>query len=150
MRGSAPLFTPNCKAFGDANDVLASVKQLLMFAQGVASVDVQSSAEGTLATISIQVDTNVSTKSKVIAASKLVLLEAAANSQTVYIMGYEAEPFKDLSESMFATMLASLPIAWQHSACWETYSQGVCPRGKCCKWQHPGKRELQPVRVTVS
>lgn len=147
----APSFTPSCKPCGDAHDVLDSVKQLLTFAAGVASVEIQeSSAEGTLATVAIKIDSNVSTIERVISTSQLVLLEAAANSQTIYVMGYEAEPFKELNESTFVTMLASLPAAWNRTACWETYSMGTCPRGKSCKWQHPGKRELQPVRFNVS
>lgn len=149
LDAKAPSFTPTCKAFGGFQDLLASVKQLLTLAPGVANVDVDFAQEGTLASISIKLDSSAS-KSGVILAAKGVLSQAAANSQTVYVLGYEAEPFKDLSDTAFLTMLASLPIEWQHSACWETYQAGVCPRGKSCKWLHPGKRELQPVRVSVS
>jgi len=151
LDGKAALFKPACKpGCSHAHSVLASVKHTLMLLPGVTTVELQSGAEGTLTTLSIQLDPEVSTVETVIEASKHVLLEAAENSETTYIMGYEAEPFKDMSEFTFATMLAACPTTWQRSACWETYQQGLCPRGKACKWQHPGKRELQPVRVTVA
>lgn len=145
-----PLFTPTCKAFGGTQDIFTSVKQLLMLVSGVASVDVQFPTEGALASISIKLDPSVSNIDNVLLAAKGAFLEAAANSRTTYVLGYEAEPFKDLNDSTFMAMLASLPVAWERTACWETYQVGVCPRGKSCKWQHPGKREMQPVRVSVS
>lgn len=150
LDGKAALFKPACKSCSHAHGVLASVKHTLMLLPGVIDVELQSGAEGTLTTISIQLDPEVSRVESVIEASKHVLLQAADNSETTYIMGYEAEPFKDMNEFTFATMLAACPTTWQRSACWETYQQGLCPRGKACKWQHPGKRELQPVRVTVA
>jgi hypothetical protein len=149
LDGKAPLFTPSCKAFGGSNDVLTSVKQLLMLSQDVASVDVQFAAKGTLATIRIKTNSGAQGRANVIATAKNVLLEAAANSQMTYVLGYESEPFKDVDDSGFMCMLACLPDAWQCSACWETYQNGMCPRGKACKWQHPGKKELQPVRVSI-
>jgi len=151
LDSKAPLFTPSCKAFGDAQDVVASVRQLLTLALGVANVEVQwPTSEGTLTTIAITLDQQVSTIESVITTAKRVILEAASNSQSVYVMGYEAEPFKIVDDSTFVLMLASLPATWHRSACWDTYQYGSCPRGKSCKWQHPGKHELQPVRVLVS
>jgi len=138
------------KVFGGVQDFLASVKHFLMLDSEVEDVDVNFTAEGTLASVSVTLDGDGASIGSVISAAKGILLDVAANSQSVYVLGYEAQPFKDVSESTFMTMLASLPITWQRSACWETYQMGACPRGKSCKWQHPGKRELQPVRVSVS
>jgi hypothetical protein len=142
------VFAASSESFSSACDVLTTAKEWLMLVPGVASVDVNYGAEGTLSTITIQSEPKLSTIGGVVAASKNVLLDAAANSETVYVMGYEAEPFKNLTSSSYATMLVAMPCA--RSACWDTYQFGCCPRGKSCKWQHPGKRDLQPVRVMVS
>jgi len=150
LDGRAHRFTPNSKSADVFHTLLASVKECLLLAQGVVGVEVHSGAVGTLTTVSILIDPNGATIASVVDAAKTLFLEAAANSDTVYVMGYEAEPFTSLSDAMFATMLACCPIPWHHSACWDTYQYGACPRGKSCKWQHPGKRELQPVRVTVA
>jgi len=150
LDGKASLFVPSCKKTSEVHTLLASVKQALVCAPGVASVDVKLGPAGTLTTISIKVDSSTP-KSVAMAASKSALLESAANSQSVYVLGYEADPFQeDASGSGFATALATMPTAWECTACWDTYSIGVCPRRKTCKWQHPGRNELQPVRVIVS
>lgn len=147
----APSFTPTCKPCEDPNEVLDSIKHSLASIAGVESVEVRKpSVEGSLATVAIKIDATISTTAQVKDAAQTMLLEAATNSQSTYVLGYEAEPFKDLNESTFVVMLAALPPAWNRTACWDTYSMGACPRGKSCKWQHPGKREMQPVRVTLS
>jgi hypothetical protein len=154
LSGKAPLFVPYSCNTSEVHTLLASVKQALLCAPGVASVDVKLGPAGTLSTISIRLDSSTPNSMKVqsvIAASKAALLESAANSQSVYVLGYEADPFQeDGTGSGFATALATMPTAWECTACWDTYSIGVCPRRKTCKWQHPGRKELQPVRVIVS
>lgn len=148
--GKLPCFVPCCKASGDSNDVLSSFKQLLKLAHGVADAQIESGKAGTLTTIAITSDASVASVSEIIAKAKLLLLESAANSQSVYVMGYEAEPFKDKSRSECVAMLAFMPVEWQRAACWDIYQKGKCHRGKACKWQHPGKRQLQPIRIVVS
>jgi len=136
----------------EVHNLLASVGQILRSAHGVVDVDVKFGPAGTLATITVQVDSSAS-KASVINASKSALLEVAAGSQNTYVLGYEAQPFQeDVGGSCFCTALATLPAAWECSACWDTYSLGFCPRTRSatrCKWQHPGRSDLQPVRVVV-
>jgi len=146
----APLFTPSCRPSDGAAGLVASIKELLMLAPGVVSVEVQSGSVGTLTTISIKLDSTIAAVDSVKYAAKMVFLDAAANSESVYVLGYAAEPFTDLNESVFATMFATLPRSWECSACWDTYQYGTCQRGKSCKKWHPGKTELHPVRVTVA
>jgi len=145
---NAPLFVPRGES-SEAHNVLALVGQALKSAPGVADVDVYFGPAGTLATITAQVRSNT-TKSSVITAAKSAFLEVAATSESTYVLGYESTPFQDnVGDSGFCGALASMPPAWECSACWDTYTMGHCPRRKTCKWQHPGRKQLQPVRVVV-
>jgi len=133
----------------EVHSILSKVGQALTSTHGVAYWDVNLGFAGTLATLTVRLDSNAS-KSSVIAASKSALLEVAASSQSTYVLGYEASPFQDdVSGSGFSAALAACPMAWECSACWDTYTMGFCSRKRNCKSQHPGRKELQPVRVVV-
>lgn len=147
---SAASFCPSCDA-KDTRSFLVASKQALASIQGVSSVDVNMGPAGTLATVSIRTGSTSSKEPMVkpiVAAAKSMLLDLAANSACTYVLGYEAEPFQDHADGRsFVATLASM--ADESSACWDLYQRGVCSRRKTCKWQHPGRNELQPVRVVV-
>jgi len=147
---NARPFVPNCDAkSNEVQKVLSLVGQALTSARGVTDVDVDLGHAGTLATITARVDSNIS-NSSVITAAKSAFLEVAATSRSTYVLGYEATPFQDDADgSGFCAALATMPVAWECSACWDTYTMGSCPRKRTCKWHHPGRSELQPVRVVV-
>jgi len=153
LSGIATPFTPSgCDKTTEVQGVLASVRDAVLSEQGVTSAVVNLGPAGTLATICIQLQTSASPMlaKNLMNRAKSALLDAASHSETTYVLGYEATPFQDdRSGSSFVTALASLPKAWECSACWDTYTQGSCPRRRMCKWQHPGRNELQPVRVIV-
>lgn len=137
----------------EVQSLLASAKSILMRIPGVVGVGVNMGAVGTLTTITVRLQP-ASLKSLllqcVVTTLKSALLDLAANSQSIYVLGYEVQPFQDeASGKGFATVLASMPPAWECSACWDLYSKGACQRRKTCKWQHPGRNELQPLRVVV-
>jgi hypothetical protein len=149
LDAKAQPFKPSCSKPSEVQVVMGSVKEAVMPISGVAGVDVSMGPAGTLATISIQLESTAS-KSKVLQTSKSALLEAAASSESTYVMGYEAQPFQDdIGGSSFTAVLASCPPAWECSACWDTYTKGICPRPRACKWQHPGRNELQPIRIIL-
>lgn len=155
MDAAAPPFTPCCKEPSrqwEVQHVLSSVNHLLIAAPGVTGVEVDVGRRGTLATISIELDSSScpsTRRDQIVRLAKSLLLDSAETSQSVYVLGYDAVPFQDVSESVFAATLASMPYGCESIACWETYQTGTCPRGKTCKWRHPGKQELKPVRVEV-
>jgi len=129
--------------------VLTKVGEVLTSTQGVANVDVKVGPVGTLATIEVYLAMGAFPPA-VIADAKSAFLNVAAGSKSTYVLGYEANPFQDdAAHPGFFTALASLPAAWECSACWDTYTYGVCQRNKVCVWHHPGRNELQPVRVVL-
>jgi len=153
LDGKACAFQPGCSGASDVQIVLSSVRQAVMMTAGVADVDVNHGPAGTLATISIrlQFGTQPLHVQSVLASTKSALLQAAETSQSTYVLGYETQdPFQDdRTGSGFTAALATMPSAWKSCACWDTYTSGSCSRRKNCTWKHPGRNELQPVRVVV-
>jgi len=88
---------------------------------------------------------------KLLAVMKMVLLDAAANSEETYVMGYKNNPFKSMKKvprrAGFSCQLGSVSAAQEESTCWETYHSGFCPRKATCRWCHPLDTDL--VNVTV-
>jgi len=151
LHGSARPFVPSGKA-SEMHSLLSSVKQALASVQGVAAVDVNIGPVGTLSTISIRLQASFAKRTQadgVIAAAKSTLFELAASSESVYVLGYDSQkPFEEDARGFgFYTTMATMPS--ECTACWDLYQHGCCPRRKTCKWQHPGRNELQPVRVVI-
>jgi hypothetical protein len=148
LASTSQPFVPTGCGSNEMQSSLILVGQQLKSAHGVMDADVNLGVAGTLATITVT--TMMSDKSAAIKASKSALLEVAASSQSTYVLGYEMTPFQDdVDGSGFCCTFASMPVAWECSACWDTYTMGRCPRKRTCKRQHPGRTELQPVRVVV-
>lgn len=151
LDGKACAFQPS--GTGDVQNFLSTVRQAVMMTAGVADVDVNLGLAGTLATMSIRLQFGAQPLhvQSVLASTKSALLQAAETSQSTYILGYETQnPFQDeRTGSGFSAALATMPSAWAHRACWDTYTSGSCPHRKTCKWHHPGRNELQPLRVMV-
>lgn len=142
-----------CTPREEMQRVLASVEESVAAVQGVASVQADLGRPGALVTLSIRLDSRASTPKLIdqtVDVAKTALSEATANSQNVFVLGYEAEPFQDVSRSVFAATLVSMPADEKCNACWQTYRTGRCPRARRCKRRHPSHNELQPIRVVVS
>lgn len=70
------------------------------------------------------------------AAAQQALLQAAEESQHIYIVGYEAQPFSPSPTGHgFTAQLAA--VLEESTACWDLLTQGSCGRGCHCRWQHP-------------
>jgi len=135
-----------CENISEVQHVLASARQSLVCIPGVASIESNFGPAGTMATLAVKLSSS-DLKQSVVAAAKAMLLDIAAGSASTYVFGYQRQPFQDYPDgSGFALTLASMPD--ENTACWTMYQKGFCPR-RTCKWQHPGRNELQPVRVVV-
>lgn len=132
----------------EAGIVLIAAKRTLDSTPCVASTKVSTGAAGTIATLSVKMVRNSPPIDCSLAAAiaKSALLEAAVSSQSVYVLGYETIPFHDNGRGIgFSGTLAI--VSCGSSTCWDTYQKGSCPRGSKCKWRHPGRDEVQPIRV---
>jgi hypothetical protein len=73
---------------------------------------------------------------KSLVAAQKALLQSAAESQSVYVVGYQAAPFQPTGYgSGFYSTLAL--VKDESLACWDLLSRGVCSRGSMCRWRHP-------------
>jgi hypothetical protein len=149
------FYTYNCLDVGaslaaEHGLVLEDAAKVLDSTPGVLDTKVcRAMFAGTLATLHIRMFQNAEDDSVRIAAiAKASLLETAARSQRVYVLGYEATPFVD--DTFDVGFSGTLAIAsWQDYTCWETFRWGYCPRGCTCRWQHPARHEIQPIRVII-
>lgn len=151
LSSKAPAFTPSCCMPGATgiSSYLTSIKLRLQSMPEVAAVEVVQGPAGTLATISITLGSKTAQSVQcVVDASKAAMLELAASSVNTYVLGYEAEPFQEsASDTGFFATIATMRD--ESSACWGLYQTGVCHRRRTCRWQHPGRNDLQPVRVLL-
>lgn len=134
-----------------AEALLTTVKGILDATSGVAGTTI---VLGNVATLFVDLlpDSPELARLSVSVISKSAILEAAKSTDIVYILGYEALPFQDnVSGTGYAGTIAIMPPGKWNTACWDTFTQGLCPRGaKCgaqCKWRHPGRAEIQPLQV---
>merc|ERR1719201_2524707 len=76
---------------------------------------------------------------------KMALLDAAANSEQTYVMGYQAQPFQDLGTSGFSVKLATVTEMQADVMCWDQIEKGCCPRRSHCRWCHLADNEITQV-----
>jgi len=86
-------------------------------------------------------------KERYLLQAKEELLSAASGSDNVYVLGYKARPFV-ATVMGFDAMLGTMEDESQ--ACWETYEQGFCARGSCCRWKHPKISTTLGVMIKLS
>jgi len=153
LTSKARLFKPTERRVDERAEidaVLESARLALIATPGVAAVEIQSNIVGSVKTLCVTLFPGSwdAAHISIPPIAKAALLEATSSSKNVYILGYEVKPFEETANEMdFAAVLAIAPQSWECVACWETYQEGACPRGPSCRWQHPGRDEIQPLRV---
>jgi hypothetical protein len=79
-------------------------------------------------------------------AAKEAMLRRAEQSEGVYVVGYEAEPFAPSSMGIGCRGQLAI-VRNEKSACWDFITKGLCHRGCACRWQHPSWQTS--VEVTI-
>jgi hypothetical protein len=77
--------------------------------------------------------------------AKEALLDAAASSKCIYVMGYCAPKPFDMRAQGFEATLGAMQVA--QSACWHVFKKGFCRHAEDCCKEHPGYQA--PVHVVV-
>lgn len=132
----------------EVKGVISSAVQAFQYSQSVVDVQVQSGGMGGTTLIVGETCEAFPDASLVFPLVKDAILNAAVQSESTYVMGYNVRPFNDLDSLSFSMNIACVPKAHENTACWDTYENGVCPRPSCCRWAHPA--ELDMMRVIVS
>eukprot|EP00933_Yihiella_yeosuensis_P062512 TRINITY_DN65476_c0_g1_i1.p1 TRINITY_DN65476_c0_g1~~TRINITY_DN65476_c0_g1_i1.p1 ORF type:complete len:300 (-),score=70.18 TRINITY_DN65476_c0_g1_i1:195-1094(-) len=76
--------------------------------------------------------------------AKEAALQAAADSEATYVLGYGHQPFMT-SPMGFSALLGY--VADHSQACWDTLKYGSCYYGANCHWKHPDLRATLNVVV---
>lgn len=90
-------------------------------------------------------------KPQLFALAKQALLNAAKQSGTVFVLGFEAEPFSPMPLGFGAALVDTPDLA---SACWSSLAQGFCNNPSKCLKEHPRHRVgihvmLKPARNRI-
>lgn len=150
-----PMPTPMARADHtlppEISIVVSAAKQALLGGQHVLDAQVTEGALGQTTTITAEVDDKLGPNDshEILGLAKAALLEAAANSQMTYVLGYGTVPFQDVTDSGFKAAIGSIPPSMQGSICWDTYQKGYCPRRALCRWCHPTETDLAQIRVLL-
>lgn len=116
-------------------EVVAAGKSSLMVSSGLTKVHTMENSGGWSLAAGVQGTAGGNVEGALADAGE-ALLAAAGESENVYVVGYEREPFKPLHNGVgFRAQLAIVPD--EALACWDLLAKGVCSRGCACKWQHP-------------
>jgi len=87
---------------------------------------------------------------KTLSIVKMMLLDAATNSENTYVMGYSEQPFTQIGHEGFSCKLGSVPASQEDATCWDTFQKGYCPRMATCRWCHPTDNNLAKVIVILN
>jgi hypothetical protein len=161
LQSDSKPFTPVATQMEEAGAVVSAARIAIMQSPHVIWAEIQeSTTDGPTATIVAEiapgacgVDTEA-LNAAALAGAKSALLEAAASSSCVYIMGYLVEPFQEHGvesgvKAGFTAHLGFVPASEESRACWDTYQKGFCPRLATCRWCHPHQTDLVKVVVEL-
>lgn len=82
-------------------------------------------------------------RDQVLKYAKDALMRSAAQSESVYVIGYNNRPFT-MTENGFAAQLGGMFD--ENKACWDMFTKGHC-RQRDCHRQHPAC--LLPIHVEI-
>lgn len=133
----------------EVSAVLRSVAQSLTFNPKVKSVHMLEGAMGSSSAINVELPPSLDHDDiqGISAFAKSTFLEAAAQSQNTYIVGYLGTPFCAVGDLSFRCTIARVPD--NTNACWDFYQKGFCPRPSSCRWCHPEGSNLMTVWVNL-
>jgi len=159
---STTRLNPEARAFEPCSPSLAAevatvidaAKLSLMSCEHIMRVKVtEEGASGTCVVAEIcDLDSQAFLAHEILSMTQAALLQAAANSQSVYILGYATVPFAEFQEIDhvgFKATVGTVQTHQQTTACWDTFQKGFCPRRATCRWCHPSESELVPLSVIV-
>jgi len=86
-------------------------------------------------------------KEQLLGLAKEALLQAAVESETVYVLGYRWRPFV-ATPLGFSAVLGGVRDPKQ--ACWGLLKSGICRDGGCCRWEHPISKVTINVMVKLA
>jgi len=130
-------------------NVIHALKLVLCSYSQVTRVRVENGSNGFATLIYVTLQNLVFQMCEMLGASQAALLDATANSQNVYVLGYASQPFERIHDHAFKAVLCAMPLSVQHRACWDSYQYGCCPRPSTCRWSHPAQTDMMDIHVIL-
>jgi len=115
-------------------DIKAKVEVAMLCSGYDADIHVQKESNGYTVSVTLATEDLERFGDEILAEAQQTLLTASEQSTCVCVLGYRHQPFQALQKGFIATLAEMQDEA---SACWDTYSWGVCPYGCACTRQHP-------------
>lgn len=142
---SQQLSKLNVDSHGQVVEMVEAAKGILERSQKISSVDLTQSLHGWTIVVAPEKNDRVTTE-QVTALAKRALFQAAEQSESVYVLGYQSpEKAFNMQPQGFEAHLGVMES--MQRACWRMLKQGSCHYGAECAKQHP---VLQvPVRVFI-
>mmetsp|Transcript_64264 Transcript_64264/g.170247 ORF Transcript_64264/g.170247 Transcript_64264/m.170247 type:complete len:183 (-) Transcript_64264:280-828(-) len=133
----------------DVHAVIASAQEAMRLNDHVKQVSLTPGPMGGATGLVAEVRGGVDKGSSALTAAKAALLRAAEKSETVYVMGYAANPFRDDRDTGFQCCMGHLPTSLRGNGCWDNVQKGFCPRRSSCRWCHFDGPDLLTVVVQL-
>lgn len=151
-RGFCEETSPPAEGIGEEiRCVIQGVQEMLEGSPDVLGVQVSAGSMGETTTVLAELRSSgleATTIEQTLSLLKATLLKMASESETVYVLGYHAEPFKDTKNGFKAT-IGCVTSLHEHSACWDVYELGCCTHGNRCRWWHPLPTDLMQILVEL-
>jgi len=135
--------------WADVHAVIASAQEAMLLNDHVKRVSLTPGPMGGATGLVAEVRGGVDKGSSALTAAKAALLAAAEKSETVYVMGYAANPFRDDGDTGFQCCMGHLPTSLRGNGCWDNVQKGFCPRRSSCRWCHFDGPDLLTVVVQL-
>jgi hypothetical protein len=149
LRSRARAFVSAREPPQEVKTLISNAAQAFQYSFNVVDVQVQSGGMGGTTMIVAESAEAFPDASLIFPLVKDAILNAAAQSESTYVMGYNVRPFNDLDSLSFSLNVACVPSAKYNTTCWETYENGICPRASCCRWDHPAALDMMRVIVSM-
>lgn len=131
--------------------VIKAAKDVLESDPSVVAVQMLQGATGGTCTLLAHTNANLPRKNPryYLMAAKNALLTSSEHSRDTYLLGYEVKPFTKIDKCSFSATLATIPDSQQNTACWDSYTNGYCPRRLTCRWSHPCENQVMRLVIRV-
>jgi hypothetical protein len=150
LRSQAKPFKSVREPTADTKAVLENAVEVMDSMPDVLDVEVRHGGMGGTTVVMAKSTSANPDPSLVFSLVKDALLHAAEESENTYILGYGAQPFTNIDALSFSCNIVCAPLAQADTTCWDTYSEGYCPRCSACRWNHPSDIDKMHVIVMIT
>jgi hypothetical protein len=149
LRSQAKPFTSVSSPPAELVSLIANAVEVLRSGKDILDVEVHHGGMGGTTMIMATSTCSNPNAPLILSLVKDDLLHSAEQSENSYVLGYGAQPFKNLDSLSFSCNVGCIPAAHENTACWDMYETGFCPCRATCTWDHPSDMDKMRIIVMV-